>query len=60
MLVLSRKINEAIVINDQITITVVHIGGDRIRLGIEAPREVVVHRGEVQERIGSEKKLASA
>jgi carbon storage regulator len=50
MLVLSRKLNETIVINDTIRITVVGIKGDRIRLGIEAPRDVIVDRGEVHAR----------
>ena len=47
MLVLSRKKNEAIVINDDITIVVVEIRGDKVRLGVEAPKEVPVHRREV-------------
>ena len=47
MLVLSRKKNESIVINDDITIVVVEIRGDKVRLGIEAPKEVPVHRREV-------------
>lgn len=51
MLVLSRKKNEAIVINDNITIVVVEIRGDRVRLGIDAPASVPVHRREVYEDI---------
>ena len=51
MLVLTRKQNENIVINDDITIVVVEIRGGRVRLGIEAPREVPVHRNEVYEAI---------
>ncbi len=47
MLVLSRKKNESIVVNDAIVITVVEIRGDKVRLGIEAPREVPIHRSEV-------------
>jgi carbon storage regulator len=47
MLVLSRKKNESIVVNDVIVITVVEIRGDKVRLGIEAPREVPIHRSEV-------------
>jgi len=47
MLVLSRKKNESIVINNDITIVVVEIRGDKVRLGVEAPREVPVHRREV-------------
>jgi carbon storage regulator len=50
MLVLSRKANEAIVINDAVRITVIGIKGDRVRLGIEAPRDVTVDRAEVHER----------
>lgn len=51
MLVLSRKKNESIVINDDIVIVVVEIRGDKVRLGVEAPREVSVHRNEVYEAI---------
>jgi carbon storage regulator len=51
MLVLSRKKNESIVINNEITIVVVEIRGDKVRLGVEAPREVPVHRREVFEAI---------
>ena len=50
MLVLSRKPTEAIVVNDTVRITVVAIKGDRVRLGIEAPRSVTVDRAEVHER----------
>jgi len=51
MLVLSRKKNESIIINDNITIVVVEIRGDKVRLGIEAPKEIPVHRHEVYEAI---------
>lgn len=51
MLVLTRKKNESIVINDDITIVVVEIRGDKVRLGVEAPKEVTVHRQEVWEAI---------
>jgi carbon storage regulator len=51
MLVLSRKKNESIVINNDITVTVVEIRGDKVRLGIVAPKEVPVHRQEVFEAI---------
>jgi carbon storage regulator len=51
MLVLSRKKNESIVINNDIIVTVVEIRGDKVRLGIVAPKEVPVHRQEVYEAI---------
>lgn len=51
MLVLSRKKNESIVINNDIKIVVVEIRGDKVRLGVEAPREVPVHRREVYDAI---------
>ena len=47
MLVLSRKKDEKIIIGDNISIMVVEIQGDKVRLGIDAPREVTVHREEV-------------
>lgn len=51
MLVLSRKKNEGIVINNDIKIVIVEIRGDKVRLGVEAPREVPVHRQEVYDAI---------
>jgi len=51
MLVLSRKKGEEIVINDDITIVVVEIRGDKVRLGVEAPKQVPVHRREVYNAI---------
>jgi len=54
MLVLSRKKNESIVIDDRIVITVVEIRGDKVRLGIQAPRDVPVHRQEVYEALQKE------
>ena len=50
MLVLSRRLNETIVINDDICITVVAVKGDRVRIGITAPKEMSVDRQEVHER----------
>ncbi len=51
MLVLSRKKNESIVINNDIVITIVEIRGDKVRLGIVAPKDVPVHREEVYQAI---------
>ncbi len=55
MLVLSRQCDQTIVIGDNIEITVVSIRGDKVRLGINAPREITVHRKEVYEAIQQEK-----
>lgn len=60
MLVLSRKKNESIIINDNVIITVVEVRGDKVRIGIEAPRDVTVHRQEVLEAILGEKLKFSA
>ena len=51
MLVLSRKKNESIVISDDIIVTVVEIREDKVRLGIDAPKEIPVHRREVYDAI---------
>ena len=53
MLVLTRRINESIVINDDVSVLVVEVRGDRVRLGIEAPKDVGVHRKEVYDAIRS-------
>ena len=57
MLVLSRKRNESIVIDGSIVITVVEIRGDKVRLGIEAPREVPIHRQEIFAAIAAEAEI---
>lgn len=51
MLVLSRKVGEKIYIGDNIVLTLVRIQGDKARIGIEAPRDIPVHRSEVLEKI---------
>lgn len=55
-LVLTRKLGETIIINDNITVTVLGIQGGQIKLGITAPKEVSIHREEVAERIKREGK----
>ena len=60
MLVLSRKKNESIVINNDITVTVVEIRGDKVRLGIVAPKEVPVHRQEVYDAIHGKDSVPAA
>ncbi len=59
MLVLSRQRDESIIIGDNIVVTIVDIRGDKVRLGIEAPAEVPVHRREVYEAIQRENVRAS-
>ncbi len=54
MLVLSRKSNESIVINNNIKVTVVEIRGDKVRLGIEAPKNIPVHREEIYNQINGQ------
>ena len=55
MLVLSRQKDESIIIGDDIEITIVDVRGDKVRLGINAPREISVHRKEVYDAIQKEK-----
>ena len=54
MLVLSRQRDESIIIGDNVVVTVVDIRGDKVRLGIQAPHEIPVHRREVYEAIQRE------
>lgn len=56
MLILTRRVGETLMIGDDITVTVLAVKGNQVRLGVEAPREVEVHREEVYRRIQGEKK----
>jgi len=56
MLVLSRQKDESIIIGDNVEVTIVDVRGDKVRLGITAPKEIPVHRREVYEAIQREKK----
>ncbi|WP_438284239.1 carbon storage regulator CsrA [Pseudomonas alabamensis] len=58
MLILTRKTGETIVINENIRVTVLAVRGNQVRIGIEAPEDVSVHRHEVQERIKAEAEAA--
>jgi len=58
MLILTRRVGERIVIDDEIVITIVEAGRDSVRIGVEAPRSVTVHRHEVWEQIASENEAA--
>ena len=55
MLILTRRIGEKIVIDDDVTITILGVKGNQVRVGIEAPREVQVHREEIYQRILKER-----
>ena len=59
MLVLSRQKDESIIIGDDVEITIVDVRGDKVRLGINAPRSISVHRKEVYEAIQREKEQKS-
>lgn len=59
MLVLTRKNDESIIIDDKIKVKVVGIEGNQVKLGIEAPREIKIHRKEVYEQIEAENKEAA-
>lgn len=59
MLVLTRRRGESIVIGDDVVVRVLEVNGDQIRLGIEAPRSVTVHRQEVFDEIRSENRAAT-
>jgi len=60
MLVLTRKRDQSIVINENIEITVLDIQGDQVRIGIDAPREVSIHRKEVFVQISEENRKAAS
>ena len=60
MLVLSRKLNQAIMIGDDVRIVVVSVDRDQVKLGIEAPRSIAVHRSEIYDEIQRQNREAAA
>ena len=64
MLILTRRVGESLMIGDDVTITVLGVKGNQVRIGVKAPKEVAVHREEILNRIeeasaGSERKMSS-
>ena len=60
MLVLSRRVGESIVIGDDVRVTVLEVRGDVVRVGIDAPRSVKVHRAELLEQVGDSNRDAAS
>ena len=60
MLILSRKVNEKIMIGEDISLTIIEIRGDQVKVGVEAPKTVKVFRHEVYEAIQNENRAAAA
>lgn len=55
MLILTRRVGETLMIGDEVTVTVLGVKGNQVRIGVNAPRDVSVHREEIYERIKNEK-----
>ena len=60
MLILTRRVGETLVIGDDVTVTVLGVKGNQVRLGVNAPRDLPVHREEIYERIQQEKRSATS
>ncbi len=58
MLILTRRVGETVMIGDEVTVTVLGVKGNQVRLGVNAPREIAVHREEIFQRIRQERENA--
>ncbi len=59
MLILTRRVGETLVIGDEVLVTVLGVRGNQVRIGVNAPKDVAVHREEIYQRIQSEKSSSS-
>ncbi|MBA4151948.1 MAG: carbon storage regulator [Acinetobacter sp.] len=60
MLILTRRVGETLMVGDEVTVTVLGVKGNQVRIGVNAPKDVAVHREEIYQRIQNERGVAPA